>query len=300
MRNTGDAVISDLSAFSNLEYLTLYETKLVERPFQHLDKLIRIKLMRCDLSEFDVDSLNSLTSLQVIEMYTDKPKTQDKCLPPFKIDLSRAVNLKWLKLSLKEENDFELISNDSSFNQLTKFEIFYNNANKTVDFFKRLNLPELKVLDISLLNLSGQISHDWFDSMSKLKILKLENTRITNVDFLNSDSLQNLEHLYLIWNNITGLKKGSFSKLKNLEYLLLQNNKINKLVPGTFDGLDCLIHLDISQNPLDLTSVDKAVFANLVCLRNLSLPYGPLSRDDMETYIIMARFMRPGLAVGYK
>ena len=59
----------DWSVFDNLEYLSISGFKLRESTFQNsLQKLIRINIENCDLSEFNFDSLNSLTSLQIIDI----------------------------------------------------------------------------------------------------------------------------------------------------------------------------------------------------------------------------------------
>lgn len=60
--------ICDLSGFCNLEYLSIGYIKLCGRPFQNLHKLIKLQIKDCDLSEFDLDSLNSVTTLQIIEI----------------------------------------------------------------------------------------------------------------------------------------------------------------------------------------------------------------------------------------
>lgn len=60
--------LSDFSAFANLEYLSICKAILCDRPFENLPKLVIIDIKCCDLSQFDFDSLNSITSLKVINI----------------------------------------------------------------------------------------------------------------------------------------------------------------------------------------------------------------------------------------
>ena len=248
------AKISDFSAFVNLEYLSISCIKLYQWPFKNLQKLIKLKIASCDLSEFDFDSLNSLTSLQIIDINTDISDA-------FKIDLSRLINLKWINLSFNNkevEKTFELITDDS-YNQLTKVVL----NNKTIDFSKQLCLPVLKCLDISDVDLSEKINNQSFNGMSNLMKLILKNTNLTNVDFIDTDRLGNLEILDLSYNHITVLRKGIFYKLKKLKELCLRSNQIKELVPGVFEGLECLKFLDIIFNNFNIESIDKKVFDGL-------------------------------------
>ena len=72
--------------------------------------------------------------------------------------------------------------------------------NTTIDFSKQLDLPELKCLLISNVDLSQQISNQCFNCMSNLIELNLKNSKLKNVDFLDTDRLENLEMLNLSHN----------------------------------------------------------------------------------------------------
>lgn len=132
--------LNDFSAFVNLEYLSISRVILCDRPFENLLKLIKIEIKYCDLSQFDFDSLNSITSLQAINIIFEIDANQQYSL---KIDLNRLINLKSLELSLYEEIGFELITN--SFNQLTILKV----CRKQIDFLDRVDLQQLKYLEIS-------------------------------------------------------------------------------------------------------------------------------------------------------
>ena len=203
--------------------------------------------------------------------------------------MTRLTNLKWIDLKFihqHEVNNLELITDDS-YNQLT-----YVKVNKTsIDFTKQLDLPELKYLHICNVDLSQQINQQSFCGMPSLIELNLINTYLTNVDFLDTDRLENLEKLDLSNNQITMLKKGAFSKLKNLEKLDLSSNQIPELIPGVFEGLECLKYLDIKSNNINIGSIDKTVFDGLNCLKDLYI------RDYEKRRVKVCYLKRDGLNV---
>ena len=141
-----------------------------------------------------------------------------------------------------------------------------------IDFSKKLDLAQLKFLDMSLVDLSQQISQQSFNGMPNLIELNLSFTSLRNVDFLDStDGLGNLEKLNLSQNKITVLRKGAFAKLKKLKGLILSKNQIKELIPGVFEGLECLKYLVLTSNDINIGSIDKRVFDGLKCLEYLNL-----------------------------
>lgn len=234
--------------------------KLSRLAFQNLKKLINITISDCDLSEFDFDSLNLMTSLQIICIDYDKSLSSS-----FKIDLNRLINLKWLDLRYinKVSKNCELITNSS--NQLNKIKL----VGQALDFSKQIDLRELKSLEISKVKLSRQIRPQFFSDMTSLIVLNLNTAQLTNVDFLNTDRLGNLEILELAHNLIKVLKLGTFSQLRKLKSLNLDYNRIIELVAGVFEGLECLELLNIRTNDFDVESIDKRVFGGLNSLKNL-------------------------------
>ena len=236
---------------------------LCDRPFENLHKLIKIQINCCDLSQFDFDSLNSNTSLQIIAFETYRNEINRQCL--LKIDLNELINLKSLDLELHKDSNFELIRNSS--NHLTSIRL----SQKSIDFSNELDFPELRYLNTSNTDLSKQLSQQSFNGMSSLIELNLCNTNLTNVDFIHTDRLRNLKILNLSFNRISGLKKAVFSKLKSLKSLELEHNEIRDLVPGDFDGLECLEQLNVKSNRFRIRSIDKAVFDGLKCLKSLGI-----------------------------
>ena len=102
--------------------------------------------------------------------------------------------------------------------------------------------------------------------MSNLIELNLDNTKLKNVEFLDTDRLENLKMLNLSHNQITVLRNGTFSKLKKLTRLDLSNNQIEELIPGVFEGLNRLEHLDISGKLIDVKNIQQSVFYGMNCL----------------------------------
>lgn len=260
-------IISDLSAFANLEYLKLQYTVLIDRPFISLNKLIKLEIICCDLGRFDFDSLNSLTSLQVLNIKINRAPQNPPCpvLCSFEIDLCKLINLKWLNLKSINQVGFNLILN-GDLNRLTKLKL----KRQGMDFSKRFELPELKCLHISEYNYSQQINHQWFYGMNNLIELNLIYTNLKDINFIDTDRLENLEILCMTGNEIRILREGAFSKLKKLKSLKLdENNEILELVPGTFEGLEYLETLDISRNEFYKQSISETVFDGLISLKSL-------------------------------
>lgn len=252
---TDEAKLSDLSAFCNIEYLSISETKIFDRPFQNLNKLIKVELENCDLVEFDFDSINSLTFLEILEMSCENSNTE----LTLKLDLNQLVNLKSLSLNSIQ---VELIT--ESLNQLTKLKLCHRSFD-----FSQFEVPELKCLDISHVDLSQQINIQWFNGMIGLIELNLNHTYLKEVDFINTEKLQNLEILDLSNNCISVLRKGVFSKLKRLKSLNLDYNRIQELDRGTFEGPNRLECLEISLSGFDISPIDKTVFIGLDSLKYL-------------------------------
>lgn len=123
---------------------------LCERPFENLHRLTKIEIEMCDLTKFDFDSLNSIRSLETIDIKTFVTDINRKC--SLKIDLNWLINLKVLNLYLHKENEFELITN--SLNRLNTLKLRY----KKMDFSNRFDFPELKCLDVFDVDLSHRIN----------------------------------------------------------------------------------------------------------------------------------------------
>lgn len=253
---TDEAKLSDLCAFGNIEYLSISDTKIFYRPFQNLNRLIKIELENCDLIEFDFDSINSVTSLEILGMSCENSNKE----LTFKLNLNQLVNLKSLSLNSIQ---VELIS--ETLNQLIKLKL----CHKSFDFLRQIEFPELKCLDISHVDLSQQISVQWFNGMFGLIELNLNHANLKDVDFINTEKLQNLEILDLSNNCISVLRKGVFSKLKRLKSLNLDYNRIQELDRGTFEGPNRLECLEISLSGFDISPIDKTVFIGLDSLKYL-------------------------------
>ena len=224
--------------FTNLEYLSVYFTKIFR--FHNLTKLVKLEIINCDLCEFDFDSLNSLSSLEILQVTNGRFGKSNNKPPLFGIDFKRLINLKSIDI--------------------------FDRAIRKVDFKVGNKFTKLK---ISEENLSKSISQQFFNGFNNLIELNLNNTYLKEIDFIDTYKLGSLEILSLSYNNIVWLRKGVFSKLKKLKSLNLDYNRIRDLVLGTFDGLECLENLDIRSNRICVGLIDEKVFEGLIYLKNL-------------------------------
>lgn len=242
-----------------MEYLSAYFTKVFG--FYNLPKLVKLEIINCDLSEFDFNSLNSLSSLEILEVTNGRFGKSNNKPPLFGIDFKRLINLKSIDI-------FDRVIRKIDFKVVNKFNKLKLSQEK-LDFSKRFDFPELNCLGISHVDLSKSISQQFFNGYNSLIELNLNNTYLTDIDFIDTYRLGNLEILSLSYNNIVLLRKGVFSKLKKLKSLNLGYNRIRDLVLGTFEGLECLENLDIRSNQICVGLIDKTVFEGLICLNNL-------------------------------
>ena len=205
-----------------MEYLIVDECqKLCERPFENLHKLIRIDLISCDFSQFDFDSLNSITSLEVVKI-SAKYWTNRNC--SVKIDLNKLINLKWLDLKLHQDSSIEIVTN--GFNQLTKLYLFEGKLACS----NRFSLPALKRLDTLCVDLSTEINVEWFkcsEMLIELSLLSAELETLKEFEMVPDtfEGLECLEYINISLNSFDwrSLDKAAFDGLKSLNSLRIRD-----------------------------------------------------------------------------
>lgn len=254
-----------MSSFQNIESLNLFGLDLCGNPFANLRNLAQITFRECDFFNFNLNSLNYLSSLKCIQI-VDCYETR--------IDFTCFENLKWLELSFVREPYFSManLSNEADFLKISVFLGKY--PQKIDDFFNRLKLPQLKYLTILHDDLP-RLNDNWFIGLDHLKCLNLSRTQINNLDFIQSGYLNNLEELDLSLNQITSINKGAFSKLNKLKHLSLSGNMISELNPGIFKGLEDLEFLHM-KNVGWIEKIERDVFIGLRCLKEMDLSYNGL------------------------
>ncbi|XP_025074929.1 leucine-rich repeat-containing protein 15-like [Pogonomyrmex barbatus] len=113
----------------------------------------------------------------------------------------------------------------------------------------------------------SRIRQSVFQGLNKLKQLKLNSNRITNVSRALLCDLVGLGRLFLMQNEISTLESGMFRDLVQLELLRLDENKLSHIVAGTFAGLSNLKEMSLSDN--EIHTVDDDAFSDLVKLEYL-------------------------------
>lgn len=222
--------IKEINGFPNLEYLCLYSVKLDLDFFFSASDLIKLKLVKCDLSHLQWKEIACLDRLRALEI--DSPK--ESCM--FKLNCLN--NLHWLSLcnlNLKFFHDILFI--------------------KTMH--KKLIGLELKAIlnSTSDLMINRLFSESEYESLKQLDLSGNSFTKISKFgdrDFFNSSNfvrLRGLEVLNLDNNKIEIIEPDSFAELKNLKTLILAG-----FDPDMLNGLVKLKKLDLSHNGLTLIS----------------------------------------------
>ena len=172
-----------------------------------------------------------------------------------------------------------------------------------------LNVPQLHFLDLSNndLNLTSGV----FSKLTGLWFLALRNTTHLELPVNVFAGLQNLQHLYLGWNNLNGINAEYFYDLKNinslylyrcqlttlegyifrylskLELLSIQDNELISLKSGAFRGLNNLFLLRVFSNRLK--NIEFGVFRNTPKLIFIDLSTNELTKlPDMHLLLSLA------------
>ncbi|CAG9134941.1 hypothetical protein JYU34_017581 [Plutella xylostella] len=137
-------------------------------------------------------------------------------------------------------------------------------------------LDQLQILDLSVNQLTSEwVNRDTFSGLVRLIVLNLSHNRITKIDALLFQDLNNLQFLSLEYNNIARIADGAFSNLKNLHSLSLAHNNIVEVDSSHFSNLYVLNQLFLDGNRI--TNIDIRSFENITKLHDLGLSGNQLS-----------------------
>ncbi|KAM7356632.1 artichoke [Cochliomyia hominivorax] len=167
---------------------------------------------------------------------------------------------------------------------------------------KTLNLPNLRMLDLSL-NRLEHLPKYAFQGTVQLRVLSLANNRLRTLDdtafigvnrlellhlqenlLMNIDErsflpLSELRNLNLHANKLTLITDNLFSNNTKLEQLDLSHNNIRSISPSAFESQKSLEYLDLSGNALTDMSIS---LVNLMNLKDIDLSYNQISRIHTE------------------
>lgn len=137
-------------------------------------------------------------------------------------------------------------------------------------------LDQLQILDLSVNQLTSEwVNRDTFSGLVRLIVLNLSYNRITKIDALLFQDLNNLQFLSLEYNNIARNADGAFTNFKNLHSLSLAHNNIIEVDSGHFSNLYVLNQLFLDGNRI--TKIDLRSFENITKLHDLGLSGNQLS-----------------------
>ncbi|XP_019875931.2 chaoptin isoform X2 [Aethina tumida] len=144
-------------------------------------------------------------------------------------------------------------------------------------------LVNLEVLDLSN-NRIRTLQDTAFHFLKKLRELKLQDNVIESVNkgTFQGDIHQNLEDIYLSFNNIKSIQQHSFVDLAHLEQLHLDDNKIESLERRSFMNLERLKRLNLKGNKI--STITYEAFQNLPELEDLDISYNKLTSFDFSMF----------------
>lgn len=144
------------------------------------------------------------------------------------------------------------------------------------------DLTALLHLDLSYNQLRvGQIPPAIY-SLEELKVLKLEQIRLTGNISEELGNLEDLVELNLSYNRLTGEIPASIGNLVNLKELQLRFNALSGTIPSGLGNLINLESIDLDYN--QLTGTLPVEMGNLFELSSLKLQFNNLSGDVPETF----------------
>ena len=254
----------------------------VDDAFFGLSALSRLDLRHNLLASLTTRSLRGLTSLRHLRLDNNLIAQID---PSSLFDLSKLINLALRGNPLSALTRLRFPDNAS---------LSYLDLSECSLTAIPRGVPDTATYVQLRRNNITRLSGDGFRGAFRVKILVLDENRISDVDdrtfghlrslnqlWLNNNELvrvpaglpSSVQRLMLDSNNIDRLVADSFANLSKLGTLTLMGNVIAEVAVGAFHPLSELTHLDLSAN--DVSSVSSGLFASNAKLDTLLLSRNP-------------------------
>ena len=251
-----DQALAPLTALQNVSlYGNMFETFTFGEGFKNLTKLSALKVHSLryaderhtylDNSTFQNLAQAPLKNLTIFFAYNFSITTSDDLFTPFS-------NLSHISTGYQWRNAFSSIRSKLYFVHISLYPYNFKLTNKALQFLSPF-YASIVVLDLGYSDIKG-IHGPAFEMFSNLRILKV--SRVLAMQFISSDAfhrLQNLEELYLAYNQINKLPIKSFKAFRGgrLKLLDLSYNSFTVFTDdNAFSSLANLTHLNLSNNPI--------------------------------------------------
>jgi len=256
------------------------ESKLLNHSFQHLHQLEDLSIKHCKIGRLPRETFAGLSRLKNLTIQTHSDSEESISLSIVGGTFSRLSQLTSLDLS---HNKLWTIP-ERELCQLPSL-TYLNMSENTIKDIRDLGISgsdcSLSVgsLDLSHNDLSS-ISSEAFENSKQLKVLILNNNKISQVHDGALNGLNELKTLDLSENNIVALPARLFLSTPELQQLKLDNNRLSVISSRLFHPLKKLIVMDLSGNLLKSdceTCLSKKSFQGLNNLIFLDLSMNKIS-----------------------
>ena len=127
-----------------------------------------------------------------------------------------------------------------------------------------------------------------FSNLKNCRNMRIQLSRITEVEPGSFNGLTSLTHLYLSWNDrLNVLRAGMFHGLIAIHALSVNHNRMHTIEDGTFANLKALEFLFMERNDLD--TLRPGIFFGLVSLKTLYLDRNHLTTLSADVFHHLSR-----------
>lgn len=250
-----------------------------------VDSLVLVKIFNeCDGSKWTNNSNWNVPGRKISTWYGIKLNTEgcveSIILPNNKLNgiLPDSMGLlKDIKILSMPNNRILSLPFENQFNRLTKLEEINFSQNVLVgvinQYFK--GFENLKILNLGVNNLYGDLPNDAFNDLKSLQTLRLNQNKFSGNLPGSIGSLSNVEEILLSQNEIKGNIPSEIGQLTKLKTLILSQNQLSGNIPTEIGLITELRDLFLDENQLSGTIPDA--IGNLSQIRELWLSKNQLA-----------------------